>query len=61
MPRAERFWEALGYIETRTRERVEMGKLTNTLRVMVKPLANGPIEQYLSLVQRDRPELSNAL
>ena len=58
--RAERFWEGLGYIETRTREGVEMGKLTNTLRVMVKPLANGSIEQYLSLVQRDRPELSSA-
>ena len=59
--RAERFWEALGYIETRTRVGVEMGKLTNTLRVMVKPLANGSIEQYLSLVPRDRPELSDAL
>ena len=59
--RAERFWEALGYIETRTRVGVETGKLTNTLRVMVKPLAGGSIEQYLSLVQRDRPEFSNAL
>ena len=58
--RAERFWEALGYIETRTREGVEMGKLTNTLRVMVKPLAKRSIEHYLSIVQRDRPELSNA-
>ena len=57
--RAERFWEGLGYVETRMRAGVEMGKLTNTLRVMVKPLANGSIEQYLSLVERDRPE-SNA-
>ena len=36
--RAERFWEAQGFVETRTRLRVEMGKRTNTLRVMVKPL-----------------------
>jgi GNAT superfamily N-acetyltransferase len=53
--RAERFWEALGYIEVRTRHGVEMGKLTNTLRVMFKPLSGGTLEQYLSLVQRDRP------
>ena len=55
--RAERFWEALGYVETRTRAGVEMGRLTNTLRVMVKPLAGGTLEQYLQLVPRDRPEL----
>lgn len=55
--RAERFWEALGFIEVRTRTGIEMGKLTNTLRVMIKPLANGSIQQYLSLVERDRPEL----
>lgn len=54
--RAERFWESLGYIQTRTRSGVEMGRLTNTLRVMVKPLAKGSIEQYLVLVPRDRPE-----
>ena len=41
--RAERFWEALGYVETRTRAGVEMGRLTNTLRVMVKPLAGGTL------------------
>ena len=47
-------------VQTRTRSGVEMGKLTNTLRVMVKPLASGTLEQYLSLVERDRPELQNA-
>ena len=56
-----RFWQSLGYVQTRTREGVEMGKLTNTLRVMVKPLAGGTLEQYLSLVPRDRSELPNAL
>jgi hypothetical protein len=54
--RAERFWERLGFIQTRTRA-VPMGRLTNTVRVMVKPLAGGTLEHYLSLVQRDRPEL----
>jgi GNAT superfamily N-acetyltransferase len=54
--RAEHFWESLGYIETRTREGVAMGKLTNTIRVMVKPLDGGSLERYLSLIERDRPE-----
>lgn len=53
--RAERFWESFGYMETRTRAGIEMGKLTNTLRAMVKPLAGGTMEQYLSLIERDRP------
>jgi len=51
--RAERFWERLGFIETRTRL-VDMGQRTNTVRVMIKPLAGGTLEQYLSLVERDR-------
>jgi GNAT superfamily N-acetyltransferase len=54
--RAERFWEPLGYIETRTRDGVAMGKLINTIRVMIKPLAGGSVEQYLSLIARDRSE-----
>jgi GNAT superfamily N-acetyltransferase len=54
--RAERFWTAQGYVETRKRSGVEIGKRVNTVRVMVKPLTNGSIEQYLSLVSRDRPE-----
>jgi GNAT superfamily N-acetyltransferase len=54
--RAEHFWDSLGYIQTRTRDGVEMGKLTNTIRVMVKPLAGGSLEQYLSLIERDRLE-----
>lgn len=53
--RAERFWESLVYIEVRTRLGVEMGKLTNTLRVMFKPLSGGTREQYLALVPRDWP------
>ena len=55
--RAERFWERLGFAETRTRP-VEMGTRMNTVRVMMKPLKGGTREQYLSLVERDRPERS---
>ncbi len=58
--RAERFWEALGYIQTRTRSGVEMGRLKNTLRVMVKPLAEDTLEHYLSLIPRDRPDAPSA-
>jgi GNAT superfamily N-acetyltransferase len=54
--RAERFWEAQGFVETRTRTRAEMGKRTNTLRVMVKPLSAGTLDAYLAFVPRDRPE-----
>jgi RimJ/RimL family protein N-acetyltransferase len=54
--RAERFWERLGYVETRRTKGVQMGKKTNDLRVMVKPLAGGSIDEYLALVPRDRPE-----
>jgi len=57
--RAERFWERLGFRETRTRT-VEMATRTNTVRVMMKPLAGGTLEQYLSLVERDRPERQEA-
>ena len=32
-----------------------MGKKSNLLRVMAKPLAGGTIDEYLALVERDRP------
>ena len=54
--RAERFWEARGFVETRTRLRVEMGRRTNTLRVMVKPLPGGTLDAYLAAVPRDQRE-----
>ena len=54
--RAERFWEAAGFVQTKLRHGVQMGKRSNTLRVMFKPLAGGTLEQYLCLVERDRPE-----
>jgi hypothetical protein len=39
---------------------MQMGKLTNTVRVMAKPLAGGTLEEFLSLVPRDRPEVPSA-
>ena len=54
--RAERFWESLGYVETRRRLALEMGARVNDLRVMAKPLAGGAIAEYLAMVARDRPE-----
>ena len=54
----ERFWERLGYVEASTRDGVEMGERTNTLRVMVKPLANVTPDAYLARGELDRPEAS---
>jgi GNAT superfamily N-acetyltransferase len=54
--RAERFWESLGYVETRKRPGLPMGARVNDLRVMAKPLAGGTLAEYLALVARDRPE-----
>ncbi|HEY9068311.1 MAG TPA: GNAT family N-acetyltransferase, partial [Burkholderiaceae bacterium] len=56
--RAERFWASEGYVQTRTRDGIEMGRRVNTVRVMVKPLAGGTLAAYRALVPRDRPEAS---
>ena len=54
--RAERFWEKVGFVETRKRHGIEMGNLVNTVRYMAKPLTRGTLTEYLSLVARDRPD-----
>ena len=54
--RAERFWARQGYAQARTRTAVPMGRLVNSVSVMVKPLAGGTLCDYLSLVPRDRPD-----
>jgi len=51
--RAERFWRALGYREVRTRTGIVMGQRTNTLVVLVKPLADGAFDDYFARVPRD--------
>jgi GNAT superfamily N-acetyltransferase len=58
--RAERFWERQGFTQTRVRVGVSMGKLSNTVRVMFKALAGGSMQEYLALVERDRPDQANA-
>ena len=52
--RAERFWAAQGFVETRTRTGIVMGRRTNTLRVLVKALAGETLAAYLAQVPRDR-------
>jgi ribosomal protein S18 acetylase RimI-like enzyme len=54
--RAERFWERLGYAETRRREGVRAGRRVNTVRIMLKPLGGEALSGYLARVPRDRPE-----
>lgn len=51
----ERFWQRQGYVTTRLREGVDMGRRTNDLRVMVKPLGGRTMQDYLQRVLRDRP------
>ena len=54
--RAARFWEQVGYREVRQRHGYPSGTLTHTVRVMVKPLAGGTLDEYLGRMARDRPE-----
>lgn len=54
--RAERFWQRRGFRQTRVRPGIVMGQRENTVRVMFKPLQGGSLDEYLALVERDRPE-----
>jgi len=54
--RAERFWEKAGFVEVRCRYDVEIEGVAHDLRVMVKTLGHGGIDEYLQLVARDRPD-----
>jgi GNAT superfamily N-acetyltransferase len=54
--RAERFWQRQGYVELRQRHDIPMGVRSNTVRVLMKPLAGGTGAEYLDLVGRDRPD-----
>jgi len=53
--RAERFWEKAGYEEVR-RVPEQLGSMTHTSRVMIKPLGGLDVDEYLREVPRDRPE-----
>jgi GNAT superfamily N-acetyltransferase len=54
--RAERFWKRMGYVEVRQRLAIPMGDRINDIRVMMKPLSGGSMDEYLALVERDRLE-----
>jgi len=54
--RAERFWTRQGYAELRRRHDIPMGQRSNTVRVLMKPLGDGAVAEYLELVGRDRPD-----
>ena len=54
--KAERFWEKAGYTEVRKRSGIQTGDHTSTVRVFAKPLQGGSVEEYLQLIERDRPE-----
>lgn len=54
-PRAERFWSRQGYVDVRLRPGVAMGQRVNDLRVMVKPLGEAGVAEYLARVARDNP------
>ena len=53
--RAERFWSRCGFLPVRLREGYVIGRQTNVVAVLVKPLADRTLQDYLALVARDRP------
>ena len=53
--KAERFWPRLGYVQVRTREGITMGRQVSTVSIQIKALAGGQVDEYLALVERDRP------
>ena len=59
-PRAEAFWARCGYSQVAKREGMVMGRKTNTVRVMAKPLHGQGITEYYQLVARDRPATNAA-
>lgn len=55
--KAERFWPKLGYVQVRTREGIRMGRQVNRVSIQIKALAGGQMDKYLTLVERDRPDM----
>jgi GNAT superfamily N-acetyltransferase len=51
---AERFWEKSGFVEVRRRYDIEVEGRKQDLRVLVKPLTDGAMSEYLAMVERDR-------
>jgi RimJ/RimL family protein N-acetyltransferase len=53
--RAQLFWQRNGFQLVRERGPLQLGQRSHMLDVMVKPLSKLSINDYLYLVQRDRP------
>lgn len=53
---AERFWQRHGYRDVRLRHDVDTGGRINTVRLLVKPMADAGLDEYLDRVPRDRPD-----
>ena len=53
---AERFWKSRGFVAVRQRGGYIIGRRTNVVWTMVKPLAAGTLPEYLGMVERDRPD-----
>jgi GNAT superfamily N-acetyltransferase len=55
---AERFWSKQGYVEVRCRHDVPLGKLVHSVRVLIKPMSDRSLVEYLDAVPRDRPDVT---
>ena len=58
--RAERFWARCGYRLVRERDMTNAQGEARVVRVLVKPLTEATQDDYLALVPRDVPEISEA-
>jgi len=54
--RAERFWARRGFREVRLRPGAEVKGCATQIRVLVKPLTDDPLAEYLTLMPRDHPD-----
>ncbi len=54
--RAERFWTRMGFEELRQRHGMPYEGPSTSVRVMLKRLDESTVADYLSLVERDRPD-----
>lgn len=54
--KAENFWQRQGFTQVRMREGMASGQRVNNVRVLIKPLAGGMLDDYLQMVKRDNPD-----
>ncbi|AZC27037.1 GNAT family N-acetyltransferase [Pseudomonas sessilinigenes] len=54
--RARAFWSGCGYVLVRRRDDIEMGLLRHRVHIMVKPVVQAGLADYLELMPYDRSE-----